>query len=409
VLYSLANPLVYDSPMINEYLDAMSNMRENTYVTAKHRLSLFPKFVKAVYEITPDELLLAIRAGKEDRYKVLNAYAAYIKKQKKSANRQRALVKGARQLLEYHDIEYSDRQFRLKVKLERAIKRAKSATDKQEIIEIMQATQDPFLKLAELWHAATGRRPEEIFSLRHCDLNFKKNPCTFIIRGEFTKMGDEQERPMTVELATHTQQLIAWKHRPRRIVENLKNGKSREIKVDPKLRSEDLLFTSYLRDETHFIPSINSIYDTHQDNLANLLDSLGKGERISAHPNAPRKFTFYRLRDHVKTTISDLGYGDFGEWYIGHSGSMYYNQPEAKRLELFRKIEPYLTYLDVSGLEAKGADMEVKLEQSNEQMLVMHKQMKILAEIAVTDDARVKKQKLAELAAIGFFETTGVE
>jgi hypothetical protein len=37
-------------------------------------------------------------------------------------------------------------------------KRAKTATDKEEIIEIMQATQEPFLKLAELWHAATGRR-----------------------------------------------------------------------------------------------------------------------------------------------------------------------------------------------------------------------------------------------------------
>jgi hypothetical protein len=45
----------------------------------------------------------------------------------------------------------------------------------------MQATQEPFLKLAELWHAATGRRPEEIFALRHCDIDTKRRK--FRLRG----------------------------------------------------------------------------------------------------------------------------------------------------------------------------------------------------------------------------------
>jgi hypothetical protein len=63
-------------------------------------------------------------------------------------------------------VEFSERQFRLKVNLERPIKRAKTATDKEESIEIMQATQEPSLKLAELWHAATGRRPEEMFRVK---------------------------------------------------------------------------------------------------------------------------------------------------------------------------------------------------------------------------------------------------
>ena len=30
------------------------------------------------------------------------------------------------------------------------------------------------MKLAELWHAATGRRSEEIFALRHCDIDTKR-------------------------------------------------------------------------------------------------------------------------------------------------------------------------------------------------------------------------------------------
>lgn len=37
------------------------------------------------------------------------------------------------------------------------------------------------MKLAELWHAATGRRPEEIFALRHCDIDTKRRK--FRLRG----------------------------------------------------------------------------------------------------------------------------------------------------------------------------------------------------------------------------------
>ena len=82
-------------------------------------------------------------------------------------------------------------------------KRAKTATDKEEIIEIMQATQEPFLKLAKLWHAATGRRPEEIFALRHCDIDTKRRK--FRLRGNNWLAYDGQE-----DLVRHAE------HDPRR-------------------------------------------------------------------------------------------------------------------------------------------------------------------------------------------------
>ena len=34
-----------------------------------------------------------------------------------------------------------------------------------------------------------------------------------------------------------------------------------------------------------------------------------------------RKITLHSFRRFLKTTISDLGYADFFEWFIGHSGS----------------------------------------------------------------------------------------
>jgi integrase len=140
-----------------------------------------------VYGLTVDDLIREMKKKakeqeKEDnssssteRYAVLAAYATFLRKEKgKTAHATCKRVTGAREFFESHSVEFSDRQFRLKVKLERPIKRAKTARDKEEIIEIMQATQEPFLKLAELWHAATGRRPEEIFALRHRDIDTKR-------------------------------------------------------------------------------------------------------------------------------------------------------------------------------------------------------------------------------------------
>lgn len=58
-----------------------------------------------------------------------------------------------------------------------------------------------------------------------------------------------------------------------------------------------------------------------------------------------------------------MGHSDYGEWYIGHQGSTYYRKTDKERAEIFRKIEPYLTFLDVAQLEAKGADQQTRLDQ----------------------------------------------
>ena len=46
-----------------------------------------------------------------------------------------------------------------------------------------------------------------------------------------------------------------------------------------------------------------------------------------------------------------MGYADSSEWFIGHSGSTYWRKKDSEKAELFRKIEPYLTFLNI--LEVK--------------------------------------------------------
>ena len=61
--------------------------------------------------------------------------------------------------------------------------------------------------------------------------------------------------------------------------------------------------------------------------------------------------------------LSDLGYSDFSEWFIGHSGSTYWRKKESEKAELFKKVQPYLTFLNIHQLERQGADIQTKVEE----------------------------------------------
>ena len=46
-------------------------------------------------------------------------------------------------------------------------------------------------------------------------------------------------------------------------------------------------------------------------------------------------------------------------------GSTYYRKSEKEKAELFRKIEPYLTFLNYEELERRGADITSQLEEKD--------------------------------------------
>jgi hypothetical protein len=106
-----------------------------------------------------------------------------------------------------------------------------------------------------------------------------------------------------------------------------------------------------------------------------LLERLG-GEfaerEDNSDKNSHRKITLHSLRRYVYSTVSDLGYNQFVDKYmLGHSYdvSTYYRKPEKERIEIFRRIEPYLTYLNVTAaLEKKGADMATEIEALKEEL-----------------------------------------
>jgi hypothetical protein len=90
----------------------------------------------------------------------------------------------------------------------------------------------------------------------------------------------------------------------------------------PNKKDTDLLFAVY---QDSSIPNPESLYSDLSRSFAITLDRSGKDNREDGNQRR-RRITLHSFRLFVKTTISDLGYADFSEWFIGHSGSTYWDK-----------------------------------------------------------------------------------
>jgi integrase len=231
--------------------------------------------------------------------------------------------------------------------------------------------------------ASTGMRATEALALRHKDFDFddenNNNRQAFVrIRGEFTKTRTDRYVFLTREMVEHCKAWTDFKYRRRRVTKvvntagsNNLSGKAISYWVEPKPNPDDLFFAMPRKRKRS---GFRGLYVHMNEDFARTLDRIGFANREDGNESR-RKITFHSFRRFVKTTISDLGYQDFSEWFIGHAGSTYWRKKDSEKAELFRKIEPYLMFLDITGLESKGADMESKTQQVIEENLSLKQQV----------------------------------
>ena len=192
------------------------------------------------------------------------------------------------------------------------------------------------------------------------DIDLDNKPALIRVRGENTKTKTDRIIFLTDEVTNQLDAWLKYKHRTRRICYQNKNDDKNNAKKTiteyrtPSLKKTDMVFAVYQNDQA---PDPHSLYLDLRNSFAKTLDRMGKGER---EDNNERRIqiTLHSFRRFVKSTISDLGYSDYSEWFIGHSGSTYYRKKESEKIEIFRKIEPYLTFLNVYQLERQGADIQ---------------------------------------------------
>ena len=343
----------------------MNNSTANEY---KFRLTHIEKFVYSHYSnSTIDNLIDDIIGSKLDPYEILGDYCIYLQEMGLYSSTLKNRVTTVKNFLEFNDVEISPRQFKLKVKFPKNIRRIKEALDKNDIINILNSCSDIKLKTYVMLLASTGMRAVEALSIRIRDIDFDSSPAKLTVRGEHTKTKVDRYVFLTRETVEQIKKWIDYKHRERRICyKDKETGKLLEEYRMPHKDINDFLFSVRQNDDnTNSFTRINNFYTTLVVQFERTLDRNGMGSREEGIKTRRirRKITLHSCRRWAKSTISDLGYADYSEWFIGHSGSTYWRKKDNEKAEIFKKIEPYLTFLNISQLNRQGADLETKIEQ----------------------------------------------
>ena len=341
------------------------------------RLLNYEKFLLSRYgdEMSIDKFVTELKEGEFDIYEVLSDYCIYLQDTNIHTTTLKQRIITIKNFLEFNDIDISPRKFKIKIRLPKGIKRNKEAIDKDDIINILNSCSDIKLKTYVMFLASTGLRAVEALSIRVKDLDMESYPAKVTIRGEYTKTKVDRYVFLTREMVQQFKQWLDYKYRTRRICNrDKKTGQLIDEYRTPEKDPNHLVFS--LRYSHNINKNINNknkkdIFTRSKPqnsyyNMVNLfektLDRIGMGSREESNENR-RKITLHTFRRFAKTTISDLGYADYSEWFIGHSGSTYWRKKDNEKAEIFQKIEPYLTFLNIQQLNRQGADLETKIEE----------------------------------------------
>ena len=250
------------------------------------------------------------------------------------------------------------------MKLPRAVRKSKEALSKEDISDILNECSDIRLKTYVILLAATGMRATEALSIRIKDLDLNSGPAKLFVRGEYTKTRTDRIVFLTEEVTHQLNSWLSYKYRTRRVShrDNLTGKTITEIRT-PDRNESDLIFAMYQNTKT---PNPVYLYTDFCCAFGKTLDRMNKGDREDGNNQRGRKITLHSFRRFVKTTISDLRYADYSEYFIGHAGFTYWRKKDSEKAEIFRKIEPYLTFLNVHQLERQGADIQTKVEELEE-------------------------------------------
>ena len=356
-----------NSELISKFIKSVSVRNINTGKQYQLRISLFEKFLKIEHKTNIDKLIQQLKVKELDPYDILNDFCLFLQNNYNlSSVTFRDKITTVKTFLEYFDIEISPRKFKLKVRYPKKVLRHKEAIDKEDIINILNGCSDLRLKTYVMLLASTGLRATEALSCRLKDLDLESKPAKLRIRGEFTKTKADRYVFLTKELVQQLKLFIDYKYRKRRVCyidnnfeqNNRKKKTITEYRI-PEKNLNDLIFSVYKIDKS----KPESLYHNLVASFAKTLDRIGMGSREYDIIDSRRNITLHSLRRFTKSTISDLGFQDYSEWAIGHSGSTYWRKKDNEKAEIFKKIEPYLTFLNIQQLNRQGADLETKIEE----------------------------------------------
>ena len=388
------------SKFANDFLEQLGNVNTGSARTVSAHLADFEQFVRTEYRKGLDSLLEELRSGKIDLYELFSKFVTYEVREKIQKNfiSTRTLnqrVKHIKHFLEANDVTINQTRFKMKIKLPKEIKREKEGITKDQVREILAACDDIRLKTYVMFLASTGWRASEALSVQLQDIDFDRNPVRVNLRGENAKTRTDRHTYLTQEMVMQLKSWLDFKYRERTIKQyyDKNTGKIvyKVLHLKPVRRPDDYVIMPY-HDELE--TTVEYAYKNLSRRFGELLDRMNIKFR---RDGKRREVSLHSFRHFVYTTIDGLGQNQFAEYFIGHANSTYWRKPESEKIATFLKIEPYLTFLDVTSLEAKGADQQTRIEQVQTENFALKQQIENLYKTLYEQGVIKKEQSAANI------------
>jgi integrase len=290
-------------------------------------------------------------------------------------------IAAARSYFAFYDIDVIPSKFRRRVKVPKYYREDEEPVDASDIRSILLNCNNRRLKAYLLTLASGGMRAGEATAIRLKDIDFTISPTKIHIRSEYAKTRVARQVYVSEGATKYLTQWIDWKYRNKK--ETKEKGVSKIAKPD------DLVFSNYIiyRDEerNRSGPNPQNLYLKLIREFQKLLAISGMDDRKDTGIHKRRKITLHSLRRHAKSVISNQVNQDYSEFFLGHSKSPYYTLKEPERREIYAtKVMRYLTFLDYTALESTSKNIEAKLYEKDQQILLL-KQREMLTTNSLSD------------------------
>jgi integrase len=339
-----------------DFLDSIARNSQRSKSTYSIGLSHFQTFLHGRYanaNYTLENITDKILGNEVNVYSLLDNFVSYLISLGRLSTASITLqVAATRSYLQYYDVDISPTKFKRRVKIPKNHREDEEPIDASDIRKILLSCQNRRLKPYLLILASCGCRTLEALAIRCKDIDFSVTPTKIYIRKEYAKTRVGRDVYISDEATKFLKEWLDWKYRKRQ-------------KDTPMMYPDDLVFSraKFGKDETQ-TKQANPIriYSKIVMEFNNLLKMVKMDERKEGMLR--RKITLHSLRRFAKTVVSTQINQDYSEWFLGHAKSPYWTMKEAQRREMYAtKCMRYLTFLDFSGLEKTGKNIEAKLEE----------------------------------------------
>ncbi len=342
---------------VTDFLNSVGRNSDKTKQAYFSALSRFQKFLdKRGQGYRLENIIEKIVKNKVDFYSLFDNFISYLlERGKLSPNTISLYVAGVRSYLEYYDIDINTRKFKRRVRLPKHIREDEEPIDASDIRKILLSCHNRRVKAYLLVLGSSGLRANEATALRLSDVDFSVSPTRIHIRDSKTKVA--RHVYISSEATKFLTEWLDWKYRQRRTKQRT-----------PVRSPDDSVFSKANFSKNQASPK--GLYFKINEEFHNVLKTVEMDDRKEGMLR--RKITLHSFRRFVYTTICNTVDQAFAEDFLGHSGSSYHTMKERLRNEIYvTKCMKWLTFLDFSGLEKTGKDIESKLEVKDREIAIL--------------------------------------